>query len=134
MKLDNPKNTTTAITKEDRFLAQEMLTEIIKGKVIEQATIEIAACEVYNKKPFEKFDNKCATLLIGRILNEVSHSSLRNSDGVKISLINAFGNDIQIALSIVVNEALYEINKFNNNPNYVEDYKYEHYKKCLKNF
>ena len=129
MKNNNLKNTTTAITKEDRFLAQEMLTEIIKGKVIEQATIEIAACEVYGKKPFEKFDNKCATLLVGRILNEVSHSSLRNSDGVKISLINAFGNDIQTALSIVVNESLYEIKKFNDNPNYVEEYEYKQYKK-----
>lgn len=122
MKLDNPKNTTTAITKEDKLLAQEMLTEIIKRKVIDQATIEIATCEVYNKKPFEKFGNKCATLLIGRILKEVSHSSLRNSDGVKISLINAFGNDIQIALSIVVNESLYEIQKFNDSPNYVKEY------------
>lgn len=116
----NPKifnNQQPTITKEDRFLAQEMLTEIIKGKIIEQAIIETTACEVYGKKPFEKFGNKCATLLVGRILNEVSHSSLRNSDGDKISLINAFGVDLQTALSIVVGEALYEIKKFNDNSN-----------------
>lgn len=130
--MKNSKTTPTP-TQSDYEIAKEIAERVIKAKIAEQAKIEKNVAEVVSRKYVPHFTENGTLFLVGRILKEVSRTTL-NVSGEKIQLSYVLKTWNENYINLLVNMALAEIRKFNRNPNYVEEYEYKQYKSMLKNF
>lgn len=125
--------TTPTPTQSDYETAKEIAERVIKAKIAEQAKIEKNVAEVVKRKYVPHFTENEMLFLVGRILKEVSRTTL-NVSGEKIKLSYVLKTWNENYINLLVNMALDEIRKFNRNPKYVEDYEYKQYKRMLKTF
>lgn len=117
----------TIPTKGDYLKAIVILENTIKAKIVEQANIDKANAEKSGHEYVPFITIRVTPFLIGKILEEVSRSSI-NIGGSKIPMIYVIGTweeSIETSIDLIANKSLEEIGKFNHSQNYVEEYEHK---------